>query len=91
MSISDMEVIHTHCCGVDVHKKSVVACVITPKGKVIQTFGTLTRDLLELVDFVKRHQCTHVIHGEYRRVLEATVQPIGRRGYRSNGSQCTAY
>ena len=47
-----MEVLHTHCCGVDVHKKSVVACTITPKGKVIRTFETMTRNLLELVDLI---------------------------------------
>ncbi len=30
-----MEVLYAHCCGLDVHKKSVVACVITPAGKEI--------------------------------------------------------
>ena len=27
-----MEVVYERCCGLDVHKKSVVACVITPEG-----------------------------------------------------------
>ena len=60
MSTSEMEVLHTHCCGVDVHKKSVVARTITPKGKVIRTFETMTRNLLELVDLIKNQGCTHV-------------------------------
>jgi transposase len=60
VSTSEMEVVHTHCCGMDVHKKSVVACAITPEGKVIRTFETMTRNLLELVDFIKSQGCTHV-------------------------------
>ena len=27
-----MQVIHEHCCGLDVHKKTVVACAVTPDG-----------------------------------------------------------
>lgn len=43
-----MEVIYERCCGVDVHKRKVVACVITPEGKEIRSFGTMTKGLLEL-------------------------------------------
>ena len=49
-----MEVIKERCCGLDVHKKVVVACVITPEAKEIGSFGTMTRDLLA------EHQVTHV-------------------------------
>ncbi|TCL52996.1 transposase, partial [Hydrogenispora ethanolica] len=55
-----MEVINPYCCGIDVHKKSVTACLITPKGKEIRTFGTMTSDLLELVDWLEANQCTIV-------------------------------
>lgn len=55
-----MEVVYTHCCGLDVHKKSVVACVITPKGKEIRTFSTMTDDLISMVDWLKDNSCTHV-------------------------------
>lgn len=55
-----MEVLIERCCGLDVHKKSITACVITPKGKEIRTFLTMTRNLIELVDWVKSHQCSHV-------------------------------
>lgn len=47
-----MQIIHERCCGLDVHKKSVVACVLTPESKVIRTFGTMTRGLLELADWL---------------------------------------
>ena len=43
-----MRVLYERCCGLDVHKKTVVACFITPEGKQTRTFGTFTRDLLEL-------------------------------------------
>lgn len=68
-----MEVIHPHCAGLDVHKKTVVACVITPdsQGKwhrAIQTFTTLTGDLLKLSDWLSGQAVTHVAMestGEY--------------------------
>ncbi|TWH58082.1 transposase [Desulfitobacterium sp. LBE] len=55
-----MDVLHECCCGLDVHKKSITACIITPKGKEIKTFGTMTRNLIELVDWIKNSRCTHV-------------------------------
>lgn len=60
-----MEVTYTHCAGLDVHKKTVVACCITPgpKGEKrveIRTFGTMTGDLLALSDWLTSQQITHV-------------------------------
>ena len=55
-----MQVVYSHCCGLDVHKKNVTACTITPKGKEIRTFGTMTDDLMQLADWIKHHRCTHV-------------------------------
>lgn len=55
-----MQVISNYVCGMDVHKRSITACVLTPKKKVIQTFGTMTDDLLELNDWIKSFKCTHV-------------------------------
>ena len=55
-----MRVVYEHCCGVDVHKKSVTACIITPEGKETRTFGTMVRDLLELADWLNEHNVTHV-------------------------------
>jgi hypothetical protein len=43
-----MEVVHERCCGLDVHKKTVVACAITPEGKRTRTFWTMTEDLQQL-------------------------------------------
>lgn len=55
-----MEVLHERCCGLDVHKKSIMACIITPNGKEIRTFETMTRNLMELVDWVISNRCSHV-------------------------------
>ncbi|MCZ8513887.1 IS110 family transposase [Paenibacillus filicis] len=55
-----MKVVYKHCCGLDVHKKSVTACVLTPKGKEIRTFGTMSDDLIQMADWIKSHRCTHV-------------------------------
>ena len=60
-----MEIIHTRCCGLDVHKKTVVACVLMsqPDGTVdrqLRTFGTMTADLLALADWLSSLEVTHV-------------------------------
>ena len=54
-----MESIIERCCGLDVHKKSVVACAITPEVQEVRTFRTMTKDLLELSDWLKDHGVTH--------------------------------
>ena len=55
-----MDVIAKRCCGLDVHKRSVTACVITPKGKEVRQFGTLTAELLALADWLIECDVTHV-------------------------------
>ena len=52
-----MDVLHACCAGLDVHKKTVVACVrrVDPAGKVsksIKTFATMTANLLDLSDWL---------------------------------------
>lgn len=60
-----MDVTYTHCAGLDVHKKTVVACCITAQAKgekqlEIRTFGTVTADLLALSDWLLALGVTHV-------------------------------
>ncbi|OPX93181.1 MAG: Transposase [Pelotomaculum sp. PtaB.Bin104] len=52
--------VYSHCCGLDVHKKTVVACIITPEEKEIRTFSTMTDDLISMVDWIKDKGCTYV-------------------------------
>ena len=55
-----MEVVHERCCGLDVHKKTVVACVIAPEGRETRTFGTMTDDLETLAAWLEERGVTHV-------------------------------
>src|SRR5579859_6519647 len=60
-----MEVIYRRCCGLDVHKKLVVACLIITneagkREKQVRSFGTMTEDILAMIDWLKAWQCTHV-------------------------------
>ena len=60
-----MDVVYTHCCGLDIHKKTVVACLITSTEgqepiKESRTFRTMTADLLTLADWLQQAGCTHV-------------------------------
>lgn len=43
-----MEKIYDKCCGIDVHKKLMVACFLHGREKEIREFGATTRELLEL-------------------------------------------
>jgi transposase len=52
-------------CGLDVHQASVVACllIVLKDGKVrkqMRTFGTTTRELLSLREWLLSEGCTHV-------------------------------
>ena len=68
-----MDVVHTHCAGLDVHKKTVVAAIIVPDlqggwRKETRTFATMTGDLLWLSDWLLGCGVTHVAMestGEY--------------------------
>ena len=59
-----MQVVYERCCGLDVHKDTVAACIaITEGGRVHRdkrVFGTTTKELLELSDWLGEHAVTHV-------------------------------
>jgi transposase len=55
------------CCGLDVHKESVVACILKPSElnnneveSKIRTFGTFPDDLVELRKWIESEQCRHI-------------------------------
>ena len=54
-----MRVVHERCCGMDVHKRTVVACVLSPDGQQTRTFGTMTRDLLALAEWLRSLDISH--------------------------------
>jgi transposase len=55
-----MEGLYACWCGIDVHAKMLVACVLKPGKKDIRTFSTMTEDLLRLLDWLTQEGCTHV-------------------------------
>jgi transposase len=60
-----MQIIHRCCCGLDVHKKLIVACLISLNEagefqKEIRSFPTMTKDILALADWLTSAGCTHV-------------------------------
>lgn len=60
-----MEVVHSCCGGLDVHKDSVVACVLRSRHhgapqQEVRTFGTTTAELLALGDWLAEGGVTHV-------------------------------
>ena len=60
-----MEIVYACCCGLDVHKKIVVACVLTATAegtvhKEVRTFSTMTQDLVAMADWLTGSGVTHV-------------------------------
>lgn len=83
-----MEVLHRKAAGLDVHKDTVVACVRLARGskvdRHVETFGTTTRELLRLLEWLSSHEVScvameatgvywkpvwHVLEGQFKLVL----------------------
>jgi transposase len=72
-----MQVLYERCAGLDVHKKTVVACFIYTaangqKQQELDTWGTTTPELRDLLAWLQDHGCTHVAMestGEYWRPI----------------------
>ena len=77
-----MRIIHRRCAGLDIHKKTISACIrIRVHGHEIETqeavFGTFTQDLKRLRDWLKQYKVKQVGYGIHGRVVrcvnESTV------------------
>jgi transposase len=78
-----VEIVVTHCAGLDVHQASVVACIIVSPGhgrrasKEVRTFGTMRDDLIALRDWLANAGCTLVAMestGVYRKPVHETPE-----------------
>jgi transposase len=60
----DMEVVHPRCCGIDVHKATVCACISIKDAGVIEKhkrrFDTTTAQLRELASWLGQYKVTNV-------------------------------
>ncbi len=52
-----MDKVYDKCCGIDVHKKLIVACFRQGNKQEIRDFGATTRELLEMADWLKEGGC----------------------------------
>ena len=83
-----IRIVHPICCGLDVHKESVSACIIFPDDKGeeqydVKVFGTFTDDLMRLRDWLAEHNCpvvamesTGVYWRPVHNVLEDSVDVV---------------
>ena len=60
-----MQILYHRCCGMDVHKKTVVACLLisdpaAPSHREVRTFGTTTSEILALGDWLREAGCIHI-------------------------------
>src|SRR5919201_1079299 len=60
-----MDVLYPRCCGLDIHKKLIVACRVLPsRGRTVQkeirSFGTTTAAIEELSAWLREGGITHV-------------------------------
>jgi transposase len=75
-----MEVIYGVCCGVDVHKKMIVACLKTGKNKELRQYGTTTRELTELANWLLEANCEMVAMestGSYWKPIYNVLEMLG--------------
>lgn len=55
-----MDTVYARCCGIDVHKKSIVACFKAGKQQDIKEFGSTTEDLRTMTQWLLSLQCQMV-------------------------------
>lgn len=55
-----MEVVYRCCCGLDVHNKITVACLLKGRSKQIREIGTTTAEIRELTDWLLSQDCEMV-------------------------------
>lgn len=52
-----MEIVYRCCCGIDVHKKMIVACLNQAGKQELRTYGTATSDIKEMAQWLKDSGC----------------------------------
>lgn len=53
-----MELLYERCCGIDVHKNMLMVCIFTGvRKKEIRQFGTMTDDIMEIVQWLRETDC----------------------------------
>jgi len=83
-----LSVVHPNCCGLDVHKKVIAACMVLidefgNETTLIEEFGTFTDELEDLRDWLLEHECpivamesTGIYWRPIHNILESTTEII---------------
>lgn len=75
-----MEVIYKQCCGIDVHKKVIVACLMVGNKRETRNFGTMTAEIKELANWLYENNC-HVVAmestGVYWKPIYNVLETLG--------------
>lgn len=50
------EIVYERCCGMDIHKAEIKACMVIGKKKEVRTYGTMTDELLSLATWLKDNE-----------------------------------
>lgn len=75
-----MEVIYDVGCGVDVHKKMLVACLMTGKKKELRQYGTSTKELKQMAEWLIKANCKMVAMestGSYWKPIYNVLEALG--------------
>ena len=88
-----MEVVYRCCCGIDVHKKLIVACLNKDGKREVRDFGTSTRDIKELAHWLEQEQCEMIAMestGVYWKPLYNLFEVMGLEAIVVNASHMKA-
>ena len=88
-----MEKVYDKCCGIDVHKKIIVACFVYGRKQEIREFGATTRELLELSDWLQKGGCEIAAMestGSYWKPLYNILESVGLKAIVVNAQHMKA-
>ncbi len=88
-----MEKVYDKCCGIDVHKKIIVACFVYGRKQEIREFGATTRELLELSDWLQKGGCEIAAiesTGSYWKPLYNILESVGLKAIVVNAQHMKA-
>lgn len=75
-----MQIVYERCCGVDVHKKMIIACFKMGKEHAMRQFGTTTKELRELAEWLVGGRCEMVAMestGAYWKPIYNVLEALG--------------
>jgi transposase len=75
-----MDVIYRRCCGIDVHKKIIVACLRVGHKNELMEFGTSTSEIQRMAKWLQEHECEIVAMestGSYWKPIYNVLELLG--------------